>query len=253
LRVVDVLEEKYAEFDGLNLTFETREGILKRCPRGKAAKLGELGLRFLNGGQPSLEAQLTNLADEIAYNNHDIDDGLRAGLLTHEQLMEVPIFRRHCESVAGRHPSLSQRRLAYETVRSMIGDQVTDLVETSRVRLLAAAPASIEEVRRNSAPLIAFSEPMRNGLKELKDFLMTNLYRHYRVMRMSSKADRVVRELFAAFMGDARLLPTGVQSAALASRDDATRAQAIADYIAGMTDRYAIAEYGRIFTPGVLT
>jgi dGTPase len=253
LRVVDVLEEKYAEFDGLNLTFETREGILKRCPRGKAAKLGELGLRFLNGGQPSLEAQLTNLADEIAYNNHDIDDGLRAGLLTHEQLLEVPLFRRHCESVAGRHPSLSQRRLAYETVRSMIGDQVADLVETSRGRLLAAAPASIEEVRSNSAPLIAFSEPMRNGLKELKDFLMTNLYRHYRVMRMSSKADRVVRELFAAFMGDARLLPTGMQSAALASRDDATRAQAIADYIAGMTDRYAIAEYGRIFTPGVLT
>jgi dGTPase len=253
LRVVDVLEEKYAEFNGLNLTFETREGILKRCPRGKAEQLGELGLRFLNGGQPSLEAQLTNLADEIAYNNHDIDDGLRAGLLTLDQLLEVPIFRQHYESVAGRHRLLSQRRLAYETVRGMIGAQVTDLVETSRGRLLAAAPASIEDVRRNTAALIAFSEPMRTSLKALKDFLMSNLYRHYRVMRMSSKADRVVRDLFAAFMGDPRLLPTSTQSAALACRDDATRAQVIADYVAGMTDRYAIAEYGRIFTPGVLT
>jgi dGTPase len=253
LRVVDVLEEKYAEFDGLNLTFETREGILKRCPRGKAEGLGELGKRFLSGGQPSLEAQLTNLADEIAYNSHDIDDGLRAGLLTHEQLLQVPVFRQHCESVAARHPALSQRRLAYETVRSMIGAQVTDLVETSRERLLAAAPGSIEEVRANIAPLIAFSDPMRSGLKELKDFLMTNLYRHYRVVRMSSKADKVVRELFAAFIGDPRLLPASTQSAAIASRDEAARAQVIADYIAGMTDRYAIAEYGRIFTPGVLT
>ncbi|MEZ5446050.1 MAG: deoxyguanosinetriphosphate triphosphohydrolase [Gammaproteobacteria bacterium] len=253
LRVVDVLEEKYAEFDGLNLTFEAREGILKRCPRGKADSLGELGKRFLSGGQPSLEAQLTNLADEIAYNSHDIDDGLRAGLLTHEQLLQVPVFRQHCESVAARHPTLSQRRLAYETVRSMIGAQVTDLVETSRERILAAAPASIEEVRANTAPLIAFSDPMRRGLKELKDFLMTKLYRHYRVVRMSSKADKVVRELFAAFIGDPRLLPTGTQSAAIGSGEEAARAQVIADYIAGMTDRYAIAEYGRIFTPGVLT
>ncbi|MCC6714924.1 MAG: deoxyguanosinetriphosphate triphosphohydrolase [Gammaproteobacteria bacterium] len=253
LRVVDVLEEKYAEFDGLNLTFETREGILKRCPRGKAEILGELGRRFLSGGQPTLEAQLTNLADEIAYNNHDIDDGLRAGLLTREQLLQVPIFRQHCESVVARHPSVSQRRLAYETVRSMIGAQVTDLVETSRERLLAAAPASIERVRENASPLIAFSDAMRSGLKELKEFLMTNLYRHYRVMRMSTKADRVVRELFAAFMGDPRLLPAGTQSTAIGSGEEAARAQVIADYIAGMTDRYAIAEYGRIFTPGVLT
>jgi len=253
LRVVDVLEEKYAEFDGLNLTFETREGILKRCPRGKADSLGELGKRFLSGGQPSLEAQLTNLADEIAYNSHDIDDGLRAGLLTLEQLLQVPVFRQHCESVVARHPGLSQRRLAYETVRSMIGAQVTDLVETSRERILAAAPGSIEEVRASSAPLIAFSDPMRSGLKELKDFLMTNLYRHYRVVRMSSKADKIVRELFAAFIGDPRLLPSATQSAAIASSEEAARAQVIADYIAGMTDRYAIAEYGRIFTPGVLT
>ncbi|MFO1436211.1 MAG: deoxyguanosinetriphosphate triphosphohydrolase [Gammaproteobacteria bacterium] len=253
LRVVDKLEEKYADFDGLNLTFETREGILKRCPRAYAETLGELGRRFIEGGQPTLEAQLTNLADEIAYNNHDIDDGLRAGLLSVEQLREVPLFRRHYDSISERHPKLAARRLIYETVRSLIGVQVIDLVETSKARIIAHAPESVDDVRRHAKPLIAFSDAMRADLKLLKDFLMQNLYRHYRVVRMSNKADRIVRELFDAFMNDPRLLPPAARNQADAHSADAERAQTVADYIAGMTDRYAIAEYGRIFTAGELT
>jgi dGTPase len=253
LRVVDVLEEKYADFDGLNLTFETREGILKRCPRGKAEALGELGRRFLEGGQPTLEAQLVNLADEIAYNNHDIDDGLRAGLLSIEQLREVPLFCRHHDAVLSRHPDIPVRRAIYETVRAMIGAQVIDLVETSRARIAAAAPATVDEVRGSTQPLMAFSDAQRRDLKSLKDFLMANLYRHFRVVRMSNKADRVVRELFAAFISDPRLLPQAARVDGRDNADESARAQAVADYIAGMTDRYAIAEHRRIFVPGELT
>jgi dGTPase len=253
LRVVDVLEERYGGFNGLNLTFETREGILKRCPRAIAGTLGELGQRFLTGGQPSLEAQLSNLADEIAYNNHDIDDGLRAGLLSMEQLREVPLFRTHHDAVTRQWPGVAQRRLANEIVRSMIGVQVTDLIETSRANISAAAPESIENVRRCAQPLVSFSPALQKDLKILRDFLMTQLYRHYRVVRMSAKANRIVSELFAAFMSDPRLLPQGAQQTAQNADSDQERAQAIADYIAGMTDRYAIAEYGRIFTPGELT
>jgi len=242
LRVVDVLEERYAEFDGLNLTFETREGILKHCSLAKARELGELGERFLNNRQPSLEAQVANLADEIAYNNHDVDDGLRSGLITLEQLAEVTVFARHLDEVKRLYPSLAGRRVIHETVRRMINTLILDLVENSSRNIAEANPDSIEAVRV-LPPLIGFSPRIRAEQQELKQFLRTHLYEHYRVNRMSSKARRIIRSLFEAFMEDPRLLPPEYQRKA---RGD--KARTIADYIAGMTDRYAIKEYHRLFS-----
>ena len=241
LRVVDVLEQRYGAFDGLNLCFETREGILKHCSLRHARTLGDVGVRFVKKQQPSLEAQLANLADEIAYNNHDVDDGLRSGLLTLEQLEQVGIFARHCAQVRSLYPQLHDRRLIHETVRRMINTLVCDLADESRRRIREHPPASIEEVRLGP-PLIAFSAPIQAEQQELKTFLRRNLYQHYRVQRMANKARRIVRELFDAFMGESRLLPPEFQARA---EDDAARA--IADYIAGMTDRYAIREHRRIF------
>jgi dGTPase len=241
LRVVDELEQKYAAFDGLNLTFETREGILKHCSRENAKSLGELGIRFLQGNSPSLEAQVANLADEIAYNNHDVDDGLRSGLITLEQLAQVTLFARHLHEVRDTYVGLSGRRLIHETVRRMINALVVDLSRQSESNIAATAPADIEQVRA-AKPLLAFSALMQQEQLELKQFLRANLYRHYRVNRMSSKASRIIRELFHAFMADSSLLPEDFQTRA---KND--RARTIADYIAGMTDRYAILEYRRLF------
>jgi dGTPase len=241
LRMVDVLEERYAEFDGLNLTFETREGILKHCSPQNAGTLGDVGARFLLDQLPSLEAQVANLADEIAYNNHDVDDGLRSGLISLEQLAEVGIFARHLETVRSQYPILAGRRLIHETVRRMINTLALDLIGQSTENVQAAAPQSIDDVRA-APPLIAFSPAIREEQQELKRFLRTHLYRHFQVMRMSSKARRIIRELFHAFLADIRLLPPQFQEKA---RQDKPRA--IADYIAGMTDRYAIREYRRLF------
>jgi dGTPase len=244
LRVVDHLEEHYGAFDGLNLTFETREGILKHCSLNNARTLGELGQRFLDKSQPSLEAQLTNLADEIAYNNHDIDDGLRSGLLGMEQMNEVELFARHRHAVEAQYPGLPGRRALYETIRLMITAMTADLVATSAALLADAAPASIDDVR-TAAPLIRFSDTMRAETTALKRFLYANLYRHFKVNRMRVKASRIVRELFDAFMTDPVLLPPDYQ---VASGDVHKQARKIADYIAGMTDRYAIREHKRIFS-----
>jgi dGTPase len=241
LRVVDKLEQKYAEFEGLNLTFESREGILKHCSRKNAEQLGEVGRRFLEGLQPSLEAQIANLADEIAYNNHDVDDGLRSGLITLEQLEAVPIFSRHLGEVRSRYPTLNDRRLIHETVRRMINTLVVDLLEETRRQLAEHRPESLDDVRR-CPPLAAFSEQVRQEHLALKRFLFQNLYRHYRVVRMSEKARRVVRDLFAAFTREPRLLPPEYQQRA---EDGLERA--VCDYIAGMTDRYAIREHRRIY------
>jgi dGTPase len=241
LRVVDVLEQRYAAFDGLNLTFETREGILKHCSLKNARTLGEVGERFVRKQRPSLEAQTANLADEIAYNNHDIDDGVRSGLLDLEQLAGVRIFARHMRAVLRQYPRLPPRRLRYETVRRMIDTLVTDLIRTSAENIRRHAPGSIEEVRL-AQPLIAFSPRIREESQELKRFLHENLYRHYRVVRMSAKARRIVTELFAALLADTRLLPPEFQEQAAAGAP-----RAIADYIAGMTDRYAILEHRRLF------
>ena len=244
LRVVDHLEEHYGAFDGLNLMFETREGILKHCSLNNARQLGELGQRFIDKTQPSLEAQLTNLADEIAYNNHDIDDGLRSGLLTMAQMEEVELFARNRHAVEAQYPGLPGRRALYETIRLMITAMTADLVETSAARLLEAAPRDIEDVRKGP-PLIRFSDRMRLETTALKRFLYANLYRHFQVNRMRVKASRIVRELFDAFMTDPVLLPPDYQ---VAAGDVHKQARKIADYIAGMTDRYAIREHRRIFS-----
>ena len=241
LRVVDVLEERYAAFDGLNLTFETREGILKHCSAKNARELGEVGKRFLTKQQPSLEAQIANLADEIAYSNHDIDDGLRSGLLKLSQLEQVPIFSRHAHAVRRDHPAIAERRVIHETVRRMINTLVVDLTEESRRLIAAAAPADIDAVRAAPA-LTAFSPAMRVEATELKSFLHDQLYRHYRVMRMSTKARRIVADLFNAFVEEPKLLPADHQSRAALGAP-----RAVADYVAGMTDRYAIKEHRRLF------
>ena len=244
LRTVDLLEERYGAFDGLNLTYVTREGILKHCAPKKAQELGELGLRFLEGRQPSLEAQLCNLADEIGYNNHDVDDGLRSGLITLEQLEEVGIWRRHAAVVRGDFPKIGGRRLIHETVRRMINSLAVDLIEETRRNIEAAGIASLEDVRR-AQPLAAFGTAMHAEHKELKHFLRINLYQHYQVLRMTNKARRIISDLFGAFMEDSRLLPPQYQQMA---RTDKPRA--IADYVAGMTDRYAIREHRRLFAVG---
>ncbi len=241
LRVVDELEQKYAEFEGLNLTFEAREGILKHCSRKNAETLGDVGRRFLQGGQPSLEAQVTNLADEIAYNNHDVDDGLRSGLITLEQLEEVEIFARHLHVVRGLYPDLNDRRLIHETVRRMINTLVVDLLEETRRNIARHRPDSPDAVRA-CPPLAAFGAAIGAEALELKRFLFQNLYRHYRVVRMSEKAGRLIRELFQAFVAQPRMLPP--EHRARADRD---LPRAVCDYIAGMTDRYAIREHRRIF------
>jgi dGTPase len=247
LRVVDELEEHYGAFDGLNLMFETREGILKHCSLSDARNLGEIGRRFIERRQPTLEAQLANLADEIAYNNHDIDDGLRSGLLTMGQLEEVDFFARHRYEVEQMHPGISGRRAIHETIRRMINALIVDLIGASEARIREVAPNTMEDVRAAPA-LIAFSQDMRTEAANLKRFLRKNLYQHYRVNRMTSKARRIVGELFEAFMGEPRLLPPDYQAPGT-SGPEALRAQArkVADYIAGMTDRYAMREYRRLF------
>ncbi|MBK9614156.1 MAG: deoxyguanosinetriphosphate triphosphohydrolase [Uliginosibacterium sp.] len=241
LRTVDVLEEHYAEFDGLNLMYETREGILKHCSRVNAERLGDLGARFLSKTQPSLEAQLCNLADAIAYNNHDVDDGLRSGLLTLSQLDDVDAFSRHCVEVRSAYPSLGGRRLIHETIRRMINAQAVDLIRTTEANIIESGVNSLEAVRC-APPLVSFSAPMQAEQGQLQRFLRENLYWHFRVLREMSKAKRVITELFDAFMQDVRLLPPQYQ---MRTREDKPRA--IADYIAGMTDRYAMKEHHRLF------
>ena len=242
LRVVDTLEERYGAFDGLNLCFETREGILKHCAKKNARKLGDVGKRFLINQRPSLEAQLTNLADEIAYNNHDVDDGLRSGLITQKELEEVSIFSRHLAMSKKIYPRISERKLIHETVRSMINTLVSDLIKQSTANIKDARPDNLQSV--SVAPyLISFSEEIKKEQQELKTFLRNNLYQHFEVARMSNKAQHTVKMLFNIFSEDTRLLPLKYQEK---SREN--KYQAITDYIAGMTDRYAIREYRRLFT-----
>ncbi len=247
LRVVDALEQRYGAFDGLNLMFETREGILKHCSLTNAWELGDVGERFIDRTQPSLEAQLANLADEIAYNNHDIDDGLRSGLLTPAQMEEVELYARYRREVERIYPGIQGRRAIHETVRRMINALVTDLIETSRQRICTEQPTSIKDVRQG-APMIAFSPEMAAQATLLKQFLRLNLYQHFQVNRTTSKARRIVRELFDAFMTEPSLLPPAYQvPAKQGSEMEAVQVRLIADYIAGMTDRYAMREYRRLF------
>lgn len=252
LRVIDLLEEQYADFPGLNLTFDTREGILKHCSLNNARTLGALGERFVRREQPGVEAQIANLADEIAYNNHDVDDGLRAGLLTIEGLREVEIFRQHHDITIERYPGLAGKRLVHEIVRRMIHRLVSDVIEATQAAIVEAQITSAQSVRARSALLVVFSTPMRAQHVELKQYLHTHLYRHYRVLRMTTKARDVVQSLFNALFNTPELMPPEYSSNADHTQQqagDSGRARVVADYIAGMTDRYAILEHGRLFNP----
>ena len=249
LRVVDELEERYAGFRGLNLTFETREGILKHSSKRNARELGELGRRFLDRRQPSLEAQLANLADEIAYNNHDVDDGLRAGLLTEDELAGVELFAEHWSGVRDENRHIGRRALIHETVRAMINEVVTDLVNHSRAALERAHPTDADEVRNRARSLIGFSRTTAKRHRELKSFLNKRLYRHERVMEMTEQATAVVTALFERFMSDVHAMPKSHAQRALQGQEtdgDTGRARAVADYVAGMTDRYALSAYSRL-------
>ena len=259
LRVVDHLEESYPQFDGINLTFETREGILKHCSRDDARALEAadpdgVGHRFLDGSQPSLEAQLCNLADEIAYNAHDIDDGVRSGLITVEQLLKVPLFEDHHRQAVRDFPELGasqhQRRLLFEVIRRMLSAQVYDLIAVSQATLAAIAPASPDVVRQ-SGPLLAFGEDMRKHSIQLKQFLFRNLYRHPQVMQTTDIAKQVIRELFDAYTTAPTKLPgnfgaTGVTDPSGKQPGTTPLARNVADYIAGMTDRFAAREHQRL-------
>jgi dGTPase len=243
LRVVDELEERYPTFNGLNLSFETREGILKHCARRNAEILnaqepGGIAARFLNGTQPSLEAQLCNLADAIAYNAHDIDDGVRSGLLTLAQMQEVPLFARYHDQAMAEHPQLQGRRVLYETIRRMLSDQVYDVIAATRAALQAHRPQSADEARQCPA-LVKFSAPMFEASRDLKSFLFRNLYRHPQVMQTTTGARTMVHELFAVYLARPSEMP-----AAYAQRDDVPRA--VADYLSGMTDRFAAREHARL-------
>jgi dGTPase len=246
LRVVDCLEQRYPSFDGLNLSFETREGILKHCSKRQARHMESLepqgvARRFLDGTQPSLEAQLCNLADEIAYNAHDVDDGVRSGLLTLDQLREVPLVARYMAGALLDHPALPQqgRRLLFETIRRMLSEQVYDVIRHTGERLREAAVTSVDQVRAQPRPLVAFSDAMRSDSLQLKRFLFRSLYRHPQVMQTTNQGRRVVADLFAAYCADPGELPEDYRQPALPERF-------VADYIAGMTDRFALREHRRL-------
>lgn len=246
LRVVDELEERYPAYDGLNLSFETREGILKHCSAAnarllEAAEPGGVGHRFIEGTQPSLEAQLANLADEIAYNAHDIDDGVRSGLLTLDQLEEVALFRRFRDEALAEYPQVRGKRLLFDSIRRMLSQQVYDVIEATGATLREHAPGSADEARR-CPPLLRFSTQMREDSTALKRFLFRNLYRHSQVVETTANARRVVTELFAIYMERPQEVPAHFAGAA--PRDGPARL--VADYIAGMTDRFAIREHERI-------
>jgi dGTPase len=242
LRVVDELEAKYADFPGLNLMFETREGVLKHCSVRNARELGDVGERFLERKQPGLEAQIANIADAIAYNNHDVDDGFRAGLLSLDQLREQSLFAEQYDRVHATYPDLEDRRLIYEIIRRMIGKVVTDLIEETGRRIEAAGVTSIDDVRDAGSPLVNMSPPVYEQHVSLKRFLNEHLYRHEQKLEMTRRAQAIVKELFDTYSSDISRMPPEFADRA-ATLDGAERARVIADYIAGMTDRYAIAAH----------
>lgn len=256
LRVVDKLETKYAEFNGLNLMFETREGILKHCSVKKARLLGDVAQRFIDKTQPSLEAQLVDLSDETAYSNHDIDDGLRYGLISFEDLLDIRLFRDQYDKVAEKYSDINNRQKIHEIIRRMINVMVVDLIDTSRNNITSANPGTLEDIRKQRSPLMSFSNDMTALILELKQFLRENLYQHYRVHRMSRKAYDIITALFDAFMNDIKILPPEARELCMIMKNDAGDegiARGVADYIAGMTDRYAIVEHERIFNPRQLS
>ncbi len=249
LRVVDLLEERYAEFPGLNLTFEAREGILKHCSIKNARELGDVGRRFIEKTQPSLEAQLVDVADLIAYNNHDVDDGLRSELISVDALRDISLFREHSDTVLKAYPDLHLRKLIHETVRRMMNAFITDLIAESQRRLKEAAPSSIEDVRQAGKTLIGFSSAMAERSTELHRFLRKSLYEHAHVREMTGNAAHIVQGLFQAYFEDISRLPGDFMARAAQEETEkgaSGRARIVADYIAGMTDRFATRESLRL-------
>ncbi len=258
LKILTSLEQRYAGFDGLNLTWETLEGVAKHNGPLLPVKGGKILPEALTDyvarhnleldTYPGPEAQVAALSDDIAYNNHDIDDGLRAGLFTVADLKDVPLVGPIFAALETAHPGLDQNRLIHEAVRAMIGAMVEDLTAESKRRVAVAKPTSVDDVRRLGRPLIAFSDEMRANDVALKRFLYERMYRHYKVNRMASRARRVVRELFALFIAEPECLPTDWR--ALCDGPATMRtARMVADYVAGMTDRYAFKEHHRLFGP----
>jgi len=254
LRVVDELETQYANFRGLNLTFETREGILRYCSPKQAKSLGTIGARFLAGGQPfppSLESQIVDLCDTIAYIKHDVEDSLRTGLITVAQLREYQLFEDHYSVAITQWPKLPQQQIVYETIRGMVNEQIANLIETSKAQLDALQPQSIDKVRMAEEPMITFSALMLEKHMELKQFLRTHVYQHHEVQRISFKAKQIIRRLFELFNNAPFLLPSTVHSEIqrLQTRlgGDAGRVRAVGDYIAGLSDYQAHSEYERLF------
>jgi dGTPase len=249
LRVVDELEERYADFSGLNLTFECREGVLKHCSAQNARLLGDVGERFLKRTQPGLEAQLANLADAIAYNNHDVDDGVRAGLITADELLEVRVFARCHEVVVAKYPDSPPRRQLYETIRRMVDYLVSDVILQSQSNIAGSKVDSIQAVRAHSKPLITLSNDVLDQHQELKRFLRARLYNHPKVRDVMDEAGATLTGLFEAYMEDPTRLPPEHQS--LFARADSAQgrsaaARVVADYVAGMTDRFAYLEYSKL-------
>ena len=239
LRVVDQLEQRYANFDGLNLTFETREGILKHCSNKNAKLLGDIGDRFIKKTQPSLEAQLVNYADEIAYNNHDIDDGYRSGLVSFNALMEIPFFREVAEPLKKKYSSIDERRLLHETLRRMIHALISDLCHFTKANLSSYKPTTLQDIRK-LPQLVGLSKLTSQKQIELKQFLRSSLYLHPHVVEMTQNAEKIIKELFNIFINDISLIIPGD----LKAEKDIPRM--VADYIAGMTDRFAIQTHKKL-------
>jgi dGTPase len=249
LRVVDQLEDRYPQFPGLNLTFEAREGILKHCSLKNARQLGELGQRFIKRHQPTLEAQIANIADQIAYNNHDVDDGLRSGLIKINDLTGMRFFSDELEITKQKYPKLTERQQAQEVIRRMIGSLVTDLIETSMRHIQKLEPDNIDMVRQCKSPLIGFSDRFLEAQRTLKLFLRDNLYNHPKVRKMTGQAYEIVSTLFSTFLADYKRMPHEHALNARRAHQEfglSGSARIVADYVAGMTDRFALQIHGAL-------
>ena len=246
LRVIDKLENRYASFPGLNLCFETREGLLKKCNLARAKKLGDVGKRFLDKKQSSLEAQLTNLCDEIAYNNHDIQDGIRAKKIFIEQLEELPIFYDQMRVVLNKFPKISGSKIINETVRLIINLLVTDLINNTNINIKNASIRDFNDVRNHNGLIVSFSNEIKKLNVELKRFLYSNLYKHPDVKKMTEEANTIIKDLFLAYTNDIKLLPEDFYQYNLHKINSGFDKRVICDYIAGMTDRFAQQEHKKL-------